>query len=75
MAVGRLHSWTVLWLHGSLSLLRLLWCALERVNFMALYVRNGEGNGTTLQYSCQKIPWTEEPYGLQSMGSLRVRHD
>ena len=22
-----------------------------------------------------KIPWTEEPGGLQSMGSLRVRHD
>ena len=23
----------------------------------------------------RKIPWTEEPGGLQSMGSLRVRHD
>ena len=22
-----------------------------------------------------KIPWTEEPGGLQSMGSKRVRHD
>ena len=22
-----------------------------------------------------KTPWTEEPGGLQSMGSLRVRHD
>ena len=22
-----------------------------------------------------KIPWTEEPGGLESMGSLRVRHD
>ena len=22
-----------------------------------------------------KIPWTEEPGGLQSMGSRRVRHD
>ena len=22
-----------------------------------------------------KIPWAEEPGGLQSMGSLRVRHD
>ena len=22
-----------------------------------------------------KIPWTEEPVGLQSMGSQRVRHD
>ena len=37
----------------------------------------GEGNGTPLQYStlAWKIPWTEEPGRLQSMGSLRVRHD
>ena len=35
----------------------------------------GEGNGTPLQYSCWKIPWAEEPGGLQSMGSRRVRHD
>ena len=30
-----------------------------------------EGNGTPLQYSCWKIPWTEEPGRLQSMGSLK----
>ena len=35
----------------------------------------GEGNGNPLQYSCRKIPWMEEPGGLQSMGSQRVRHD
>jgi len=23
----------------------------------------------------RKIPWTEEPGGIQSMGSQRVRHD
>ena len=34
----------------------------------------GEGNGTPLQYSW-KIPWTEEPGRLQSMGSLRAGHD
>ena len=34
-----------------------------------------EGNGNPLQYSCWKIPWTEEPAGLQSMGSQRVGHD
>ena len=22
-----------------------------------------------------RFPWTEEPYGLQSMGSQRVKHD
>ena len=35
----------------------------------------GEGYGTPLQYSCQKIPWMEEPGGLQSMGSLGVGHN
>ena len=29
----------------------------------------GEGNGYPLQYSCQRTLWTEEPGGLQSMGS------
>ena len=32
----------------------------------------GEGNGDPLQYSCLENPWTEEPGGLQSMGSQRV---
>ena len=27
------------------------------------------------QYSCLGNPWTEEPGGLQSMGSQRVGHD
>ena len=35
----------------------------------------GAGNGNPLQYSSLKIPWTEEPGGLQSMGSQRVRQD
>ena len=35
----------------------------------------GEGSGTPLQSLAWKIPWTEEPGGLQSMGSLRVGHD
>ena len=39
----------------------------------------GGGNGSPLQYSCWRIPWTEEPGGLQSMGSksqtgLRDQH-
>ena len=35
-----------------------------------------EGNDKPLQYSClERIPWTEEPGGLQSMVSQRVRHD
>ena len=35
----------------------------------------GEGNGNPLQDSCLRIPWTEEPGRLQSMGSQRVRHN
>ena len=44
--------------------------------YMHIYIR--EGNGTPLQYSCTpawKIPRTEEPGRLQSMGSLGVGHD
>ena len=29
----------------------------------------GVGNSNLLQYSCLENPWTEEPGGLQSMGS------
>ena len=35
----------------------------------------GEGHGNPFQYSCWKIPWTEEPGKLQSIGLQRVRHD
>ena len=36
---------------------------------------SGEGNGNPLLSSCLKIPWTEEPGRLQSMGSQRVGRD
>ena len=36
---------------------------------------SGEGNGNPLQYSCLGNPWTEEPGGLQSMESQKVRCD
>ena len=36
---------------------------------------SGEGNSHPLQYSCLDIPWTEEPSGLQSIGSQRVRRN
>ena len=35
----------------------------------------GGGHGNPLQYPCLENPWTEEPGGLQSIGSQRVRHD
>ena len=43
--------------------------------FVYICVCNGEGNGTPLQHSCLENPRMEEPGRLQSMGSLRVRHD
>ena len=40
---------------------------------------SGEGNGNPPQYSsillAWRIPWTEEPGGLQSMGLQGVGHD
>ena len=35
----------------------------------------GGGNGNALQYYAWKISWTEEPGGLQSVGSQRVGHN
>ena len=35
----------------------------------------GEGNGTHSSILAWTIPWTEEPGGLQFMGSQRVEHD
>ena len=35
----------------------------------------GEGNGNPFQHSCLGNPWTEEPGGLWSMESQRVRED
>ena len=34
-----------------------------------------EGMATHSSILAWRIPWTEEPGGLQSMGSHRVRHD
>jgi len=36
---------------------------------------SGEGKGNPSSILAWKIAWTEEPGGLQSMGSQRVRHD
>ena len=34
-----------------------------------------KGMGTLSSILAGKIPWTEEPGGLQSMGSQRIEHD
>ena len=36
---------------------------------------HGEGHGNPVLYCCLENPWTEEPGGLQSTGSQRVRLD
>ena len=43
--------------------------------YSAIVPTIGEGDGTPLQTLAWKIPWTEEPGSLQSMGLRRVGHD
>jgi len=66
-------SFTV-WLN-SLSIILFLWSihivANGRISFF-LWEKAMAPHSGTLAW---KIPWTEEPGRLQSMGSLRVRHD
>ena len=38
-------------------------------------ISSGGGTGNLLQCSFLENPWTEEPGGLQTMGSERVGHD
>ena len=35
----------------------------------------GGGHGNPLPYSAWRIPWIEEPGGLQSIGSHRIGYD
>ena len=44
-------------------------------NILHIYCDKGEGNGTHSNTLAWKIPWTEEPGRLQSMGSLRVGYN
>ena len=70
--------WTVLSsiLVGKSVLLGLPHCPLWVSAFSGLLnQKSGEGNGTPLSTLAWKIPWTEEPGRLQSMGSQRVGHD
>ena len=54
-----------------MSVLKSFWTG-PTVFYSYLIFWGREGNGNLLQYFAWKIPWTEEPGGLQSMGSLRV---
>ena len=52
-------------------------CQCRRHRRRGLIPRTGRytaaGNGNPLQYPAWKIPWTEGPGGLQSIGLQRVR--
>ena len=48
---------------------------LKKLVCRSVWGEGGEGNDNPRQYSAWKIPQTEEPGGLQSMGSQRVGHD
>ena len=50
-------------------------CTFKSWLYSSVLLLLGEGNGTHSSALTWKIPWTEEPGGLQSMGSLRVGHD
>ena len=41
-------------------------------SILELGISPGEGNGNPPHYCCWEIPWTEEPGGLQSMGSQKL---
>ena len=46
-----------------------------QVRFLGLEDPLEEGIATHSSFLGWRIPWTEEPGGLQSMGSQRVGHD
>ena len=46
-----------------------------RIQFLGQEDHLEEGMATHSSILAWRIPWTEEPGGLQSMGSQRVRYD
>ena len=47
----------------------------DRVNIVAKMLIRVQPMATLSSILAWKIPWTEDPGKLQSMGSQRVRHD
>ena len=50
-------------------------CMMDKTDMKWIGQEVGEGNGNPLQCLAWRIPGMEEPSGLLSMGSHRVRHD
>ena len=73
-------SWTQLELDWALpAMFGLCWAlpAMQETQVQSLGGEDspGEGMSTHSSILAWKIPWTEEPGGLQSMGSQRVGHN
>ena len=69
-------SWSVRWGFPGGSVVKESACNAGDTGSMPWLGRScGVGNGNPLQFSCLGNPWTEEPGGLQSMGSQRIRHN
>ena len=67
------HSFGTIW--GSLSLSLYIYIYRERIHiYIYIYIFLGEGMATPSSILAWRIPWTEEPGRLQSIGSQRVRH-
>ena len=51
----------------------------KNASYLDLFIwarrRSGGGYGNPLQYLAWRIPWTEEPDGIQSVESQRVLHN
>ena len=69
-------TWFVLsWVPLNDVMLFSLWLFLIYINSTMLKMLLEKAMATHSSTLAWKIPWTEEPGGLQSMGSQRVRHD
>ena len=70
-------SGTLLWLHHKQSLTKHQWVCIYLSNRIISLTLVPEEKAMSPHSStlAWKIPWTDEPGGLQSMGLLRVGHD
>jgi len=67
--IWKLRSYGALWLFSGGSVGKVsAYCAGDLALIPGSGRPPGEENGNTVQYSCWRIPWTEEPGRLQSMG-------
>ena len=75
---GKSKKYTILLIFNRLLLFSLSRIETKRIGLHHvpfLRLPKGEGNSNPLQYSCLENPMDGGAWWLQSMGSLRVRHD